>query len=145
MALDRRAVLAGALLSSVPAAAIASLSEEEALLRDEEKAVEKLDSAIKGDLLDEKKIQIEIKKQSEALAKATQADDKDAMAALQADIAKLEARYAADVQAVKELKIQEKAAKDVEMKQLAKVRDAEMKENLRKEAEAVDVDSASMM
>jgi len=76
MALDRRAVLAGALLSSVPAAAIASLSEEEALLRDEEKAVEKLDSAIKGDLLDEKKIQIEIKKQSEALAKATQADDK---------------------------------------------------------------------
>merc|ERR1719326_1730914 len=113
-----------------------SLETDEALLREEDRAIRALDSKIKGERKVEKVEKAQLKKKNDALLAAVKAGDMSTVSVLRAEILQLEADFEKEEKVLAALLTEEKAEKAIEDKQLAKV-SAEKAEEAAKEGAAI--------
>merc|ERR1719324_344475 len=123
-----------------------SLETDEALLREEDRAIRALDSKIKGERKVEKVEKAQLKKKNDALLAAVKAGDMSAISLLKTEILQLEADFDKEERILAALVAEEKVEQAIEDKQMAKV-NAERAEEAAKEGDAIaaDADSSAAM
>merc|ERR1719326_2148943 len=114
-----------------------SLETDEALLREEDRAIRALDSKIKGERKVEK---AQLKKKNDALLAAVKAGDMSAISLLKTEILQLEADFDKEERILAALVAEEKVEQAIEDKQMAKV-NAERAEEAAKEGDAIAADA----